>query len=475
MAKAEPETKQTAEKRSYIPEWMVPYGIKSKDWLSMAKKQLRSQMRPDRPLKVQVWACGMLHTAGYQGELARTMVRTKDGSKIVNLTPAIIIGELYDEAVAYYKSAGVEETFDEVVREDGSVDKVSVFARLKETKEDIRSAIQELERDGVCDRRAGGSSIRTMTPEQLRRLPSGRIEYHFYLEPKAANPETVGKQWAALLEPAISSADMSKVEVGIPSLPPIPISQVLKVFGVERPGLKVFTSPEYHEKVCRGWLAAKKIFLEVVNGSLPQVGEPEGPQVGAAAGAFEHIREQDVERPSSSSKVVVEVDPGKAATTTKNGPPPGATSIKDGAPPEPPIQTGPMPDAEFTERLVAIFIDASRPSPSPKQARDLADSLPSHPVARVEFLAFLCGKMRRIKHAGVLPSVAGEFRLAWPAILDKVEAEKEAAAAEVRRREEINQRVLEEIRSRWDQVDSAERAELLEIYPELAGKAEGAS
>jgi len=262
-----------------VPDWMAAFGVKSSEWLSMSKDQLRSQMRPDRPLKVQLWACGILHTAGYKGERAVT----KHRDKIVNFTPSVAIRELHDEAVRYYQSAGIVMTEAEK-------------GKLKEEKEDIRSAIEQLELEGVASRKLNGRPIGELPPEERQRLASGKIEYHFFLKPRPAAAEAVQKKWAKLTEPDMSTADVSKVEVGIISLPPAQMCQILKALNFARPAKELLTSPDYQKKFAEAYESARKLFAaleaEVGNKSLPQVGATDLPQVGNGGGAFERKLER---------------------------------------------------------------------------------------------------------------------------------------------------------------------------------------
>ena len=82
---------------------MAQFGIKKGEYLSMTKAQLKTQQRPDRPLKVQVWATGMLHCAGYQSQAAMTM---RNGKK-VPLAPNDIIRELHNIACKYFQDGGI--------------------------------------------------------------------------------------------------------------------------------------------------------------------------------------------------------------------------------------------------------------------------------------------------------------------------------------------------------------------------------
>lgn len=296
-----------------VPDWMAKLGVQKGEWLYLTKAHLRSQMRPDRPLKVQVWACGMLHTTGYRGELATT----KRDDQIVPLTAADIAAELHRAAKDYYKSAGIE-------------DKEGAFASLKEDRAEIRATLAALEEDGVAERQTiKGTPLRDLTGDQLRRLPSGQTRILFWLKPKAADPERVRAQWEerqaeielssddddfatdgdaqlADEEESVSRWDVSKVEVGKYPLRPVAIQQILFNFGIESPEKTKMEDPAYQAIITRAWAAARETFLHVVNSSLPEVGAASPPEVGAGAPPLirkESVGEIDAESSTSSSSV----------------------------------------------------------------------------------------------------------------------------------------------------------------------------
>lgn len=84
---------------------------------------------------------------------------------------------------------------------------------------------------------------------------------------------------------------------------------------------------------------------------------------------------------------------------------------------EKPIFTSKAPEPEFSTAVVAAFVAGGRPSPTARQILKLEHAIPNTPEARAGFIPFLEEKMPRIKHPGSLPSVADEFKAAWPVLL----------------------------------------------------------
>ena len=74
-----------------VPVWMAELGVKKSEWLSLSKAQLRTMQAPTKPLKVRLWATGMLHSPGYRGEEAFRMRNNKK----FPLAPTDIIEELF--------------------------------------------------------------------------------------------------------------------------------------------------------------------------------------------------------------------------------------------------------------------------------------------------------------------------------------------------------------------------------------------
>jgi hypothetical protein len=80
-----------------------------------------------------------------------------------------------------------------------------------------------------------------------------------------------------------------------------------------------------------------------------------------------------------------------------------------------------MPDAEFRSELIALFVDAGKPAPSPGQVREVAQALPDHALARQAFLRDVRKSIGRIRTPGVLPGHTRTFVEAWPCILERLE------------------------------------------------------
>lgn len=277
----------------WVPSWMSELGIQPNGAVTLSKEQLRSLMRPNQKLKVQVWACGMLQASGYNDETAWFSERGRQ----IPLTPAHIIRILHAEAKRYFTEAGIKD-------ENGG------FAALRETKMSLRAAIVALEEDGVCERRVDGKPISTI-PRKERELVSGQTRLCFFARPKPSDPEQVHSEWAQLqariLEPAIGDSPGEGV---ILSLPPIRIPQILKLFQFQIPGKAQISTQEYHEKVTRSYEAAREIFIKVmeegVKESLPMGAAESLPEGATGAVPFRNTSEIPIEKggQQSSSSVV---------------------------------------------------------------------------------------------------------------------------------------------------------------------------
>ena len=298
-----------------VPAWMAAVGIKPGEWLILTKSQLRAMQRPDRPLKVQVWATGMLHTAAYQGEEAFTMRNGKQ----VRLSASDIIKELHRVAIKFYTEGGLKLAPEQL-------------AKLREDKKHIRRALESLEEDGVCQRTDKQRNPIRQLPMEVRERMHGATRLFFWAEPRRADPQVIAREWsraAALLLVAEGKGPKSWA-----LLPPIP--QILKLFGIPQKSKADFEAdPDFSTRVERGYLEAKKIFLEIVAGRPVEgpSGEPlkdalqeplKGPTPG---GAIErNVRKEQGNLPSGGRSFSGAVGQGGFAPSSM-----GAT-----APPNPP-------------------------------------------------------------------------------------------------------------------------------------------
>ena len=279
MADARPDTK-----KSLAQNWMGQFGIKDGEYLSMTKAQLRTQQRPDRPLKVQVWATGMLHTAGYQGEVAMTM----RGKRKVPLAPNDIIKELYATAVKYFRDGGIQAS-------DAELEK------LRETKETIRRALSALEEDGVCQRTDDqGRLLSDLSDTESRKLGNGKIRLCFFLRPKNATPKTVEQDWR---ERAVKAQEATVDEIRL--LTP-PIWKILNIFQIEKPGKATLSNAEFQQRVNHAYESAKKVFLNEIAVDIEcppsAVDTPCPPKVDTPGGTLERNMERNVRGSRAGSR-----------------------------------------------------------------------------------------------------------------------------------------------------------------------------
>lgn len=428
---------------AFVPLWMAELGIKAdgpNGWLNMSKAQLRSQQRPDKPLKVQVWATGMLHSPGYNGQEATTM-RNK---KKVPLTPGDIVQELWKAAREYYEGAGIKANEKE-------------WLALKETKEHLRRALMELEEDGVALRTDGkGTPLCKLSESELRRLPSGRTRIYFWLIPHAANQENVVGEWQDRQEAAFTpdgSDEPENTEVAKPWLPPPPIWQILKVFQIASPDKAQMSDPTYQKLVEEGRVAARKVFMEVVNGWLPkiatEVAADSPPEVATTRGALESKEERKR----------------------------GYAPIPPSSPPAPPLNREIPAAAVFQNAAAVVSHIASELNIDDDAARQLLTGCKAveQAITGLEIVELARLKLHAVRQqiqSGKITSVVGLLIRHVPKMCSG------ATLQEVRERTETEKQHragrISYVRESWHELSAEERRECLHKYPELAEIAQGA-
>ena len=192
------------------PSWMN--GIKQGEWQQISKAQLRSKQRPCYPLKTRVWSTLILHSAGYQSEIA---VQMKNGERIP-VTAADIASELQRVAAKYYHEAAIREQLTDT------------------TREKVRRCLVDLESDGLCQRDI-----------------NHRI--HVWLIPKLPKPARIKKQWR---EAKAADPQME-----------FQFNQLFRAFHLPLPKKSQSSDPAYQKTVERAFESARKQFLEVLSES----------------------------------------------------------------------------------------------------------------------------------------------------------------------------------------------------------------
>ena len=99
-------------------------------FLEVPKAALKAQQSPVNKLKTRVWATLILHSTGYQSEIA---LRHYGGER-VPMTSAHIASELQKVAAKYYKGAGIREPLTDT------------------TREKVRRCLVEMEKHGLIER-----------------------------------------------------------------------------------------------------------------------------------------------------------------------------------------------------------------------------------------------------------------------------------------------------------------------------------
>lgn len=233
-----------------VPAWMAREGIQPGQWLSLTKPQLRAMIRPDRPLKVQVYACLLLNSAGYQGAIAYTM----SNGKRRPLSPANIAGILHRAAMDYFQSAGINQP--------------EAFKRLREDKQQIRRVLADLETDGLIERRTHlGQRFSELSADELQRLAHGSTRIHVWATPKPANARTAKALWDYLQE-----GEEQENEVGNQCLPVARIRLIRQLFSEGDflpPTAAIQADSTLQELIIEALSAATETFQRVVLQRLP--------------------------------------------------------------------------------------------------------------------------------------------------------------------------------------------------------------
>jgi hypothetical protein len=140
---------------------------------------------------------------------------------------------------------------------------------------------------------------------------------------------------------------------------------------------------------------------------------------------------------------------GLKPTTT----PPGVINTET---PEP--ERG-LTDAQFSAELVQVFKKAQKDPPTRKQIQGVIATLVDQPASRHAFVVMLQEKARRLRNAGILPTLVVGFNENW---------EGESRAAPPAMSEEAYR--FEVLRD-YGEANEAKRADMRELYPYLAEKA----
>ena len=353
-------------KKALAQNWMGKFGIEEGEYVGTTKAPLRIQQQPGKLLKTQVWATGILHTHGYQGEVAQTM---RSGKKVF-LAPNDIIKELHAVAIKYFKDGGIQATDEELVR-------------LRESKETIRRALADLENDGVALRTdAKGTPLSKLTPAELKRLPTGKTRLYFWLRPKNATEATVEQEWKMASRTILPEVDKNR-------LPTPSIYKILNIFNFEKPGKAQLKDEQFQQRVFRAYESAKAAFLREIEVDMPclpdvdtqclptDVDTPRLPEVDTPGGAFERIVERIENHHQEQSAAA-------------------------------PEDLMMMTFERFHFDLCQQFADSGKPTPGEKLSKPIHKALAQDAP---QFLQWLTpARLAPVKSAGILPDLLNNFR-----------------------------------------------------------------
>jgi hypothetical protein len=164
-------------------EWRESRGIYDGDWLTAMRPQFETWMRPDSgSLADRIFACGILQTAGFKGELAVRL----DNNRLVPVTSNYIRNRI-NQAVDDWLAAG---GFDlEKLRKEHK----EQLDKLHATKQDVRRGLARLEVLGRALRtNRNGVPLRNLPPDEKKGLQEGEILLFFFFRPLPPEPAAVG-------------------------------------------------------------------------------------------------------------------------------------------------------------------------------------------------------------------------------------------------------------------------------------------
>lgn len=305
------------------------------------------------------------------------------GGSVRPLLVKDVARELHKEAKAYYSGAGIKDA--------------GKFAACKESKEHLRSALADLEEDGVCERQSGdGKPLIGLSLEERKRLPSGKTQLRFFAVPKPADTDSVLEEWSDFqAKLAAGTDDMSKVEVAKVSLPLPPIQQILKLFKIPIPEKAQITSSIYQKAVARGYEEAKKVFIQVVeqevaNGSLPTVAPESLPEVANGSGTIRNTSQIPGEtKPASASEEVLSSSSSFSVVEKKS-----AAEIQT----ESTTTTSTEPEyATVKDELAALITKATGHAPDQKLFRDICDTVEIARSTLREYIDDITPRLSRLR------------------------------------------------------------------------------
>lgn len=206
-----------AEFQPGIPKWLAAHNIGKGEWTQAIKTQYRSLMQPRFPLKVKLWAFGMLHTVAYQTEEAVTL---QDGKRRP-IRPQDAIREIHRIGVRCWRAAGITDNVD----------------RLKESRQNIRRAFDDLEKDGICERRraADNKPFRELQESEKKKLNGGKVKYIFYFQPRDPDGEAIRQDYRERIAAIVANeADRSSHPLTTCSAEQLrSIRHIAKAFGLQ--------------------------------------------------------------------------------------------------------------------------------------------------------------------------------------------------------------------------------------------------
>lgn len=344
------------------PEFLLRSGIHAGDWQFIAAPQLEYWMRPGHPVKMRVWACGMLDAIGNRRRVATHMNKA---GKIVPTTPTDILRRL--------------NALDSIARLDMPA---------------VCNAIVELHEEGAARKHGKWK---------------GQVRLCFYLRPlplKQAPKDGSVSQILVYSDNNFPASDTKNDHLRDALILRLRGSVVKHVLGALRKELEadgIVVDPDNKERVLEILEPALNVVCEAYNQALIVVKN---------GGVYKEdsIPSSNEAQPSSSSlrsfSVVEESEHPSASTTT-------IEPVFD--------PTAPLNKTLFHQELQKVFVEGDKPAPTKQQSDQAHAKLEAD--ARGFYIDDLRARISGIWHPGALAIDAATYAESWPRRKDKLLAE----------------------------------------------------
>jgi hypothetical protein len=300
-----------------------------------------------------------------------------------------------------------------------------------------------------------GTPLRDLPPTRRKNLQEGEILLFFFFRPFQEKPGPVVTRWLRSFAP---------------SSPFLKVSQTLKHLGLDLDPETVVANDYLLSELCAAaedYVKDETVAAEVHLKAKTVAKEKAQNRVRVAAQSA-HIEmnsvtnsvTNDLKGTGASAASDIHANGGSASSASLSGTTPTPATPETEVAEQSATEPDRMPDAEFSQKLIRVFTQANKDSPTRKQVRDVIASLIAHPWAPAQFLVALKSKIGRVKHPGVLPEAVDGFNNGWPQRLEILEATQPRAGEDPADREA-------RLRRQYADSPKDNQATYREVYPDI--------